>query len=60
MGSVGAAWRVSANWLQETVTCHSPNCFSIVWGQGSAPLVTSQGCALVEPGGPWRLTFALR
>ena len=40
-GSVGAARKVSPNWLQETMTCHSFNCFSIVWGQGNAPLVTS-------------------
>ena len=24
-----------------------------------AIIITSQGCALAEPGGPWRLTFAL-
>ena len=43
MGSVGAAWKVSANWSQETMTRCSPNnyCFSIVQGQGIAPLVTS-------------------
>ena len=23
------------------MTCHSSNCFSIVWGQGDTPLVTS-------------------
>ena len=23
------------------MTCHSSNCFSIVWGQGNAPLVNS-------------------
>ena len=23
------------------------------------PVYISQGCALAEPGGPWRLTFAL-
>ena len=28
--SVGAARKVSPNWSQETVTCHSFNCFSIV------------------------------
>ena len=38
---VGAACKVSANWSQETMTCHSFNCFSIVWGQGNTPLVTS-------------------
>ena len=37
MGSVGAAHKVSPNWSQETMTCHSSNCFSIVWGQGNAP-----------------------
>ena len=40
-GSVGAAHKVSPNWSQEATTCHSSNCFSIVWGQGNAPLVTS-------------------
>ena len=39
--SVGAACKVSSNWSQETKPCHSSNCFSIVWGQGNAPLVTS-------------------
>ena len=38
--SVGAA-QVSPNWSLETMTCHSSHCFSIVWGQGNAPLVTS-------------------
>ena len=38
---VGAACKVSANWSQETMTCDSFNCFSIVWGQGNTPLVTS-------------------
>ena len=38
-GSVGAARKVSHNWSQETMKCHSFNCFSIVWGQGNAPLV---------------------
>ena len=37
-GSVGAARKVSPNWSQETSTCHSSNCFSIVWGQGDAQL----------------------
>ena len=37
--SVEAARKVSPNWSQETMTCHSSNCFSIVWGQGNAPLV---------------------
>ena len=37
--SVGAALKVSPNWLQETMTCHSSNCCSIVRGQGNAPLV---------------------
>ena len=39
--SVGAARKVSPNWLQETMTCHSFNCLSIVLGQGNAPSVTS-------------------
>ena len=39
--SVGAARKVSPNWSQETMTCHSFNCFSIVWVQGNAPLVDS-------------------
>ena len=39
VSSVGAACKVSPNWLQETVTCHSSHCFSIVWGQGNTPLV---------------------
>ena len=30
--SVGAALKVSPNWSQETMTCHSSNCFSIDWG----------------------------
>ena len=37
---VGAARKVSPDWSQKTMTCHSINCFSIVWGQGKAPLVT--------------------
>ena len=32
--SVGAARKVSPNRSQETMTCHSFNCFNIVWGQG--------------------------
>ena len=36
---MGAARKVSHNWSQETMKCHSFNCFSIVWGQGNAPLV---------------------
>ena len=40
-GSVGAAGKVSPNWSQETMTCHSSNCFSIAWGQGNTPLVNS-------------------
>ena len=31
---VGAAGKVSPDWSQKTMTCHSFNCFSIVWGQG--------------------------
>ena len=38
------------------MTCHSFNCFSIVWGQGNAPLVTSlpSSCYMtrVEPKDP--------
>ena len=34
LGSVGAARKVSPDWSQETITFHSFNCFSIVWGQG--------------------------
>ena len=30
MGSVGAPRKVSPYWSQETMTCHSSNCFSIV------------------------------
>ena len=37
MGSVGAARKVSANWSQETMTCHSVCHFSIVLGQGNVP-----------------------
>ena len=40
MSSVGVAQKVSPNWSQQTMICHSCNCFSIVWGQGNAPLVT--------------------
>ena len=28
------ARKVSPDWSQKTITCHSFNCFSIVWGQG--------------------------
>ena len=38
---VGTARKVSPNWSQETMTCHSSNCCSVVWGQENAPLVTS-------------------
>ena len=38
---VGAARKVSPDWWQKTMTCHSFNCFSTVWGRGEAPLVTS-------------------
>ena len=31
---VGDARKVSPDWSQKTMTCHSFNCFSIVWGQG--------------------------
>ena len=33
--------KVSPNWSQKTITCHTPNCFSIVGGQGNAPLMPS-------------------
>ena len=36
---VAAARKVSPNWSQETITCHSSN--SIIWSQGNAPLMTS-------------------
>ena len=39
--SVGASRKISPNWSQETMTCHSSNCFSIGWDQGNAALVTS-------------------
>ena len=41
LSSVGAARKVSPNWSQKTMTCHSFYCFSIVWGQRNATLVTS-------------------
>ena len=41
MTCVGVAWKVSPNWSQETIACHSSNCFSIAWSQGNAPLATS-------------------
>ena len=28
------ARKVSPDWSPKTITCHSFNCFSIVWGQG--------------------------
>ena len=34
--SVGAASKVSPYWSQETKTCHSSDCFSIVCGQATA------------------------
>ena len=40
--SVGAVRKVSPNWSQETMTCHSFYCFSIVWGQGNASLATPE------------------
>ena len=41
LSRVGAAHKVSRNWSLETMTCHSSNCFSIVWGQGNTLVVTS-------------------
>ena len=38
---VGAARKVSPDWSQKTMTCHSFNCFSTVWGGEEAPLGTS-------------------
>ena len=38
---MGAARKVSPNWSEETMKCHSSYCFGIVWGHGNAPLVTS-------------------
>ena len=38
---VGAARKVSPDWWQKTMTCHSFNFFSTVWGREEAPLVTS-------------------
>ena len=49
--SVGAARKVSPNWLQETMTCRSSNCLSIVWGYGNAPLVRFEcliWCQVIE------------
>ena len=36
---VAATRKVSPNWSQELMTCHSSHCFSIVWGFSSAELV---------------------
>ena len=38
--SLGAARKMSPNWSQEAMACHSSNCFSIVWDRVNAPLVT--------------------
>ena len=38
---VGATRKVSPDWSQKTMICHSFNCFSIVWGQGKAPFRSS-------------------
>ena len=50
--NVGAARKVSPDWSHKTMTCHSSNCFSIFWGQGNAPLVTSlpSSCYMTLPG----------
>ena len=45
MGRVGVARKVSPNWLQETITYHSSNYFSIVWDQGNAPWLLFQAAA---------------
>ena len=34
LSCIGAARKVSPDWSQKTMTYHSFNCFSIVWGQG--------------------------
>ena len=34
---VGAARKVSPDWSQKTITCHSFNCFNTVWGREEAP-----------------------
>lgn len=39
--SVGATRKVSPNWSQETMTCHSSNCFSIFGGQGHAHFLST-------------------
>ena len=52
--SVGAARKVSPNWSQEIMTCHSSNCFSIVWGQRNAPLVTFPSSCYVTPRKAWQ------
>ena len=52
-GIAGAARKVSSNWSQETLTCHSSNCFSIVWGQGNALLVTSLPSSCYMTLNPW-------
>ena len=39
--SVGAACKVSLNWLQETMICHSFNCVIIVLVRENAPPLTS-------------------
>ena len=35
---MGAARKVSPDWSQNTMTRHSFNCFSIVWGQSSTKI----------------------
>ena len=51
LSRVGAAHKVSPNWSLETMTCHFSNCFSIVWGQGNTPVVTSlpSSCYVHDP-----------
>ena len=39
--SVGATRKVSPNWSQETMTCHSSNCCSIFGGQGHAHFLST-------------------
>ena len=50
---VGAAPKVSPNWSQGTMTCHSSNCFNIVWGQGNAPLAAVSVSTTFYRGAKW-------
>ena len=59
IGSVGAARKVSLNWSQETTTCHFSNWFSIVWGQGNAPLVTSLPSFIINRSTPRKVFYLI-